>query len=764
MKKKVLLPLFIIILTVSMLIGGCSKDDNTEENDRRREPVASVPPEPEASVIPESDDEDKYHITGEDLDPEVVAAFKEYICEHTVAMGRFLLDRYIYFDVTGDGKPDLCDSVTHGSGIVSTGIFVYDIENGQGYQLQDRGKYDYWINSVEDGVLYAKKAYFGRRNMRDGAVGKLEFVDGELRYNGPEPDISDLPTPVIRPTSAVKETPTPVVTETPEGIITEITTNWYKFELPEEWRTDSSKISVSVDYDGSVVLKDASQKEFLRITTVSDIDSAWALLGDESEYACSIFSRDHIFVWKAPAEFDNDTVSLDKYELKELAENMVILKDGETNEAIRSIRPEHIKSYLESYYIDEIPFSNQEYGYGIERLSCTDISSIFEMDFYAINDAKTDPLNMNILIDKDDIHILEFPIGIDYRVTGLFSFDYDDNGINEYVIIPDLGTFEDGIYHEYDHLFIAERPEGSSDYSVYEFDASCAADYIKTQLALTVDPEDDHNAVFSIAGDNALEIKCEYTIDDKGYELKYLCVLDAEKLESGKDCFKAVFRANLPVKDGENVYDKKYAPIVLSDVAYKGKGVFEPSDITIRNWGMGLPAVDVDFSEDKHLDVEQDWALRDETMEKLADTAAKLGKTQEDIKKQNFEIISIAEDGTVVLRGYFDPARVYNDSGEMSNDPADYEVEEGLVPYGEEVVMKISEDCPIIYLKKHTGVERYLLTLSEFKTIIDMYNPAEYYFPIRYSDPDGNSFEYYHDFVCTYMDGVIYHMEEQYYS
>ena len=239
MRKTIILPLLSIILAAALFLGSCAKGDNPGENEKPENPetsatlipesemsVTTIPkageissleasltptpeageislPEasatltPEASVTPTLEEKDKYIITGEELDPEVVCAFNEYICGHTVSMGRFLMDRYYYFDVTGDGKPDLVTSVTHGSGIVSTGIFVYDIENRQGYQLQDRGDYDYGINSVEDGILYIKKAYFGRRNMFDGAVGKLEFVDGELRYNGPEPDVSDLPTPVV---------------------------------------------------------------------------------------------------------------------------------------------------------------------------------------------------------------------------------------------------------------------------------------------------------------------------------------------------------------------------------------------------------------------------------------------------------------------------------------------------------------------------------------------------------------------------------------
>ena len=226
-----------------MIFGGCNKSDNTDEKDKPENPVVSetpvatatpIPTEtsiptatPMPSVSPELEKE-KYRISGDDLDPEVVAAFKEYIFAHTVSMGRFLIDEYYYYDVTGDGKPDLLKSVTHGSGIVSTGIFVYDIENRQGYQLQERGDYDYMIVAIDNGVIYTKKAYFGRMDINDGAVGKLEFVNGELRYNGPEPDRSDLPTPVV--------TKEPVVED-----LVKVETELYTFELISRWSTMSSR-------------------------------------------------------------------------------------------------------------------------------------------------------------------------------------------------------------------------------------------------------------------------------------------------------------------------------------------------------------------------------------------------------------------------------------------------------------------------------------------------------------------------------------------
>ena len=77
--------------------------------------------------------------------------------------------------------------------------------------------------------------------------------------------------------------------------------------------------------------------------------------------------------------------------------------------------------------------------------------------------------------------------------------------------------------------------------------------------------------------------------------------------------------------------------------------------------------------------------------------------------------------------------------------------------------MKISEDCPIIYLTKDTGTKTYLLKLPELKILVDNYFFMNPNFAIQSSDPDNERCEYLHDFICTYMDGVIYYMSEQYY-
>ena len=86
----------------------------------------------------------------------------------------------VYFcDLTGDGLPELCSTLSYGSGLVDNRIRVYDYANGACYELEDRGFYDYTLRlNNEDGCLYAdKKTYAG-----DALVSswRLALSDGNL--------------------------------------------------------------------------------------------------------------------------------------------------------------------------------------------------------------------------------------------------------------------------------------------------------------------------------------------------------------------------------------------------------------------------------------------------------------------------------------------------------------------------------------------------------------------------------------------------------
>ena len=85
-----------------------------------------------------------------------------------------------YFcDLNGDGLPELCSTVSFGSGIIDSRIVVYDYANGESYTLADRGKYDYSLRQDEPGgsLWVDQKKYDSGDTI---ASGKLLLTDNVL--------------------------------------------------------------------------------------------------------------------------------------------------------------------------------------------------------------------------------------------------------------------------------------------------------------------------------------------------------------------------------------------------------------------------------------------------------------------------------------------------------------------------------------------------------------------------------------------------------
>ena len=85
----------------------------------------------------------------------------------------------VYFcDLTGDGKPELCSTLSFGSGIVNDQILVYDYADATGYELSDRGNFDYVLTVQEDSLIAEKRAY-----QEDALIesGELVLSDGILQ-------------------------------------------------------------------------------------------------------------------------------------------------------------------------------------------------------------------------------------------------------------------------------------------------------------------------------------------------------------------------------------------------------------------------------------------------------------------------------------------------------------------------------------------------------------------------------------------------------
>lgn len=73
-------------------------------------------------------------------------------------------------DLTGDGLPEFCATVSFGSGIVDQHIIVYDFQNKNSYTLWERGVYDYMLTLKEDQLQVTKMG----KNVSE--TGKLVFM------------------------------------------------------------------------------------------------------------------------------------------------------------------------------------------------------------------------------------------------------------------------------------------------------------------------------------------------------------------------------------------------------------------------------------------------------------------------------------------------------------------------------------------------------------------------------------------------------------
>ena len=101
-----------------------------------------------------------------------------YIHENVTLMGTFA-EPAVECDINKDGHPELCTTVTTGSGMVTTLVVVYDVHNDQGYMLNERGKYDYRIMGSSDDVISVEKREFGGDQK---TYGTLSIENSELVF------------------------------------------------------------------------------------------------------------------------------------------------------------------------------------------------------------------------------------------------------------------------------------------------------------------------------------------------------------------------------------------------------------------------------------------------------------------------------------------------------------------------------------------------------------------------------------------------------
>ena len=89
-----------------------------------------------------------------------------------------------YFcDLTGDGLPELCSSISWGSGMIDNRVIIYDYANGVSYELSDRGYFDFTLRSNEaDGYLYVDKKKYNTDELVE--TGRLVFKNNTIQIEG----------------------------------------------------------------------------------------------------------------------------------------------------------------------------------------------------------------------------------------------------------------------------------------------------------------------------------------------------------------------------------------------------------------------------------------------------------------------------------------------------------------------------------------------------------------------------------------------------
>lgn len=73
-----------------------------------------------------------------------------------------------FYDLTGDGNPELCSTLSFGSGIVDNRIIIYDYAGGASYELSDRGNFDYVLNMHEGSLIVEKRVYMQDEPIESG--------------------------------------------------------------------------------------------------------------------------------------------------------------------------------------------------------------------------------------------------------------------------------------------------------------------------------------------------------------------------------------------------------------------------------------------------------------------------------------------------------------------------------------------------------------------------------------------------------------------
>ena len=194
--KKPAFWVILLVLIASLVLIICFL---TNPKEPVKEPTTPTESHPGTVIVPGLAEEwfDYLHLNGMDWEdrletsrPEFPgAAFRwtpgevEAVTQadsETLFQGMPVWNSY-FCDLTGDGKPELCATVSFGSGLVDNHVVVFDYENKEIHYLWHRFVHDYELY-LEEGRLYvAKRPPMGEEILESG---RLIFQEGRPAMEG----------------------------------------------------------------------------------------------------------------------------------------------------------------------------------------------------------------------------------------------------------------------------------------------------------------------------------------------------------------------------------------------------------------------------------------------------------------------------------------------------------------------------------------------------------------------------------------------------
>jgi len=118
--------------------------------------------------------------TAEPTETTINQSLMDYIDANTPLTGR-TIEKVYESDVNQDGHRDLCVTVLYGSGIISSAIVVYDVQNNNGYILDERMTCDYSILGASEDLVAVCRIPYGGKTKTTGVLAiegnKLVFIE-----------------------------------------------------------------------------------------------------------------------------------------------------------------------------------------------------------------------------------------------------------------------------------------------------------------------------------------------------------------------------------------------------------------------------------------------------------------------------------------------------------------------------------------------------------------------------------------------------------